>query len=397
MTRFAFRASAMEPSAADTNNTSDEMPTMDVTSPSSATSNVIDTTTTNNMNVHNIAVVDTTNNNNNTSDETSSKDDEPYTEDNSVEDEEEYLEDDDADSSKGKGKKKRKSHVETKHRKTFMSIDVIAMRSCLHLNQKEAAKKLNVSLSTLKRRFYEMRHELGCDKWPYPPHKPTSGTGKRKHAADSSDEDANMPSDEETNSDGEQEMITSYRAKTRRQSVSSALNKRRDSIQADYVSQPPLDDVTQDTNHSFHYDYKSANSYERNSKKLKATHTGFLSSSLPEPYGKQPSTSSTQHAPHQENPEFVFYKDSYEEQNSSDGDQSSSAPEMVSDDEYLQVAQRAAKATSASMVTKKKVTCDLNEITKKTQSLDNPREKEIYSGAILLMAFKQQQILSNTL
>nr|CAG4717802.1 unnamed protein product [Naegleria fowleri] len=394
MTRFAFRASATtEPTSTDSvTNTSDEMPTMDVTCPSSATSNVVDSANNNNtIEINNNMVVDI----NNTSDETSSKDDEPYTEDNSVEDEEEYLEDDDGESTKGKGKKKRKSHVETKHRKTFMSIDVVAMKSCLHLNQKEAAKKLNVSLSTLKRRFYEMRHELGCDKWPYPPHKPTGGSGKRKHTTESSDEDANMPSDEETNSDAEQE-VSSYRAKTRRQSVSTSLNKRRDSIQGDYVSQAPLDDVTQDTNQSYQYDFKSANSYERHSKKLKATHTGFLSSSLPEPYSKQPSTSSTQHVPQQENSEFIFYKDSYEEENSSDGDQSSSAPEMVSDDEYVQVAQRAAKATAGN-VTKKKVTCDLNEITKKTQSLENPREKEIYSGAILLMAFKQQQILSNTL
>ena len=84
-------------------------------------------------------------------DEISTREEDAYTEDNSVE-EDEYQEEDDDTSTTGKSKKKRKSHVETKHRKTFMSIDVPAMRSCLHLNQKDAAKKLNVSLSTLKRR-----------------------------------------------------------------------------------------------------------------------------------------------------------------------------------------------------------------------------------------------------
>lgn len=161
MTRFAFRASATtEPTSTDSvTNTSDEMPTMDVTCPSSATSNVVDSANNNNtIEINNNMVVDI----NNTSDETSSKDDEPYTEDNSVEDEEEYLEDDDGESTKGKGKKKRKSHVETKHRKTFMSIDVVAMKSCLHLNQKEAAKKLNVSLSTLKRRYVLRSLNIYC-------------------------------------------------------------------------------------------------------------------------------------------------------------------------------------------------------------------------------------------
>jgi len=77
---------------------------------------------------------------------------EQFTEDDSaINTDDEDMETDD-DNTSQTGRKKRKPHIETKHRKTFMSIDVIAMRSCLHLNQKEAANKLNVSLSTLKRR-----------------------------------------------------------------------------------------------------------------------------------------------------------------------------------------------------------------------------------------------------
>ncbi|EFC42930.1 hypothetical protein NAEGRDRAFT_58387 [Naegleria gruberi] len=52
------------------------------------------------------------------------------------------------------------------HRSNFVRIDEEQIRKVFHLTQRQAAAFLGVSLSTLKRRFYEMRESLGMDKWP---------------------------------------------------------------------------------------------------------------------------------------------------------------------------------------------------------------------------------------
>jgi len=52
------------------------------------------------------------------------------------------------------------------HRSNFVRIDEEQIRKVFHLTQRQAAASLGVSLSTLKRRFYEMRESLGIDKWP---------------------------------------------------------------------------------------------------------------------------------------------------------------------------------------------------------------------------------------
>lgn len=59
--------------------------------------------------------------------------------------------------------------------------------ACFHLPQHLAAKKLQVSLSTLKRRFYEMN--FGLKRWPY-----TSNTTGKKE--DEEDEDVEESADE---------------------------------------------------------------------------------------------------------------------------------------------------------------------------------------------------------
>ena len=40
------------------------------------------------------------------------------------------------------------------------------MLQVLHLSQQQACKALNCSLSTLKRRFYELKDEFGLERWP---------------------------------------------------------------------------------------------------------------------------------------------------------------------------------------------------------------------------------------
>lgn len=205
-----------------------------------------------------------------------------------------------------------------------------------------------------------MRHELGCDKWPYPPHSkgstPTpsssSSGSKRKSASTSSSEDEES-SDEQT--------MDSKPYKTRRQSVTST--KRRNSIH----NEDSTSNMTTE-NHS-----KSATNHltiERGSKKLKTAHTGFLSS--------VPDYKQSNHQ--NDNSDFVFYKDMYEEQSSEDDN---SSTEMGSDEEYK------------NRDLKKKSKCDLSEISKKAQSIENPREKEIYGAAVLLIALKQEQIIPN--
>ncbi|KAF0979267.1 hypothetical protein FDP41_001610 [Naegleria fowleri] len=52
------------------------------------------------------------------------------------------------------------------HRSNFVRIDEEQIRKVFHLTQRQAASCLGVSLSTLKRRFYEMRDSLKMDKWP---------------------------------------------------------------------------------------------------------------------------------------------------------------------------------------------------------------------------------------
>ncbi|KAG2379293.1 hypothetical protein C9374_007432 [Naegleria lovaniensis] len=52
------------------------------------------------------------------------------------------------------------------HRSNFVRIDEEQIRKVFHLTQRQAASFLGVSLSTLKRRFYEMRDSLKMDKWP---------------------------------------------------------------------------------------------------------------------------------------------------------------------------------------------------------------------------------------
>ncbi|KAL9653876.1 hypothetical protein ABK040_012936 [Willaertia magna] len=50
-----------------------------------------------------------------------------------------------------------------KRRRNYVGIDLDTMKPYFHLPQREAAKKLGISLSTLKRRYYE----LNLGKWPY--------------------------------------------------------------------------------------------------------------------------------------------------------------------------------------------------------------------------------------
>ncbi|KAL9643589.1 hypothetical protein ABK040_010202 [Willaertia magna] len=57
-------------------------------------------------------------------------------------------------------------YSQTFRRSSFKEIPVDVIVKHLHLPQKEAAKVLKVSVSTLKRRFYAVRHKIGIDKWP---------------------------------------------------------------------------------------------------------------------------------------------------------------------------------------------------------------------------------------
>ncbi|KAG2381570.1 hypothetical protein C9374_005954 [Naegleria lovaniensis] len=51
-------------------------------------------------------------------------------------------------------------------RSSFKEIPIDSIIQNLHLPQKEAAKALGVSVSTLKRRFYSVREQIGIEKWP---------------------------------------------------------------------------------------------------------------------------------------------------------------------------------------------------------------------------------------
>jgi len=237
-----------------------------------------------------------------------------------------------------------------------------------------------------------MREELGCDKWPYPPHKAgapinssttTTITGqKRRHSADTSSvEDYSSPSEEETEE---------RKPRTRRQSVTSANGKRRNSFNDATIQMfedatvASADSFTSNSNSSYTYDFASRamdpsnHSFERSNKKLKATHTGFLSSTLPDEAMKLS--------------DFVYYNDNFveQEEESSEGDQPLRSTD--SDEDFMEsVKQRLSQKKSTT-----RRTCDLKKISGMTNSVD-PKQREVFSAAILLVAFKQQQILSNAL
>jgi len=54
----------------------------------------------------------------------------------------------------------------SQRRSSYKEIPVEMIVQYLHLPQKDAAKALKVSVSTLKRRFYSVREQIGIDKWP---------------------------------------------------------------------------------------------------------------------------------------------------------------------------------------------------------------------------------------
>lgn len=51
-------------------------------------------------------------------------------------------------------------------RSSFKEIPIQSIVQHLHLSQRDAAKSLGVSVSTLKRRFYSVRDQIGIEKWP---------------------------------------------------------------------------------------------------------------------------------------------------------------------------------------------------------------------------------------
>ncbi|EFC40154.1 predicted protein [Naegleria gruberi] len=53
-----------------------------------------------------------------------------------------------------------------KHERRNKLITRKEMIKVLHLSQNQACKVLNCSLSTLKRRFYQLKDEIGLDRWP---------------------------------------------------------------------------------------------------------------------------------------------------------------------------------------------------------------------------------------
>ncbi|KAL9649736.1 hypothetical protein ABK040_009551 [Willaertia magna] len=59
-----------------------------------------------------------------------------------------------------------KRHNKKQSRNTFKVIEKAIMLKMLHLSQSSAAYLLNVSMSTLKRRFYDLKEDLQMDRWP---------------------------------------------------------------------------------------------------------------------------------------------------------------------------------------------------------------------------------------
>ncbi|KAL9642595.1 hypothetical protein ABK040_011160 [Willaertia magna] len=78
------------------------------------------------------------------------------------------------------------SKQDESHRSNFVKIDEEQIKSVFHLTQKQAAQHLGVSLSTLKRRFYEMRTSLNLDKWPTTNEESTSMHGEEQSNSSSS-------------------------------------------------------------------------------------------------------------------------------------------------------------------------------------------------------------------
>ncbi|KAL0485986.1 hypothetical protein AKO1_012293 [Acrasis kona] len=52
--------------------------------------------------------------------------------------------------------------IKKKSKSRRVQVDTKQILECMHLSQNEACKELNISLSTLKRRYYE----LNIGKWP---------------------------------------------------------------------------------------------------------------------------------------------------------------------------------------------------------------------------------------
>ncbi|KAL9657451.1 hypothetical protein ABK040_016719 [Willaertia magna] len=288
----------------------------------------------------------------------------------------------------GKGRK-RKSHVETKHRKTFMSIDVESMRNCLHLNQKEAAKRLGVSLSTLKRRFYEMRNELGYDKWPFPSHGSSKGTSTKSLQGGLMESDEEESSEEEEMRDMEEESEVSEQnnapivpvTRMRRRRNSQVSKERRfSSVSEDLFlynnnSNSVLDLSSGSSNSSFELTKQDASQVGNSTKRIKMSQTGFLECNTIVQDEAQ-NNSSQEHKD-----DFIYYYD----------DESEEVPQLddntTSDEEYLE-----------DKTVKSKKSWNLNQLSKYTVQLTpGTEERDICDAALLLVAFKKQQLLSNAL
>ncbi|KAF0974659.1 hypothetical protein FDP41_006133 [Naegleria fowleri] len=56
--------------------------------------------------------------------------------------------------------------INFQHKNSAKHISKYDLIKVLHLSQPQACKVLNCSMSTLKRKFYQMKNELGMDKWP---------------------------------------------------------------------------------------------------------------------------------------------------------------------------------------------------------------------------------------
>ncbi|EFC41423.1 predicted protein [Naegleria gruberi] len=59
------------------------------------------------------------------------------------------------------------SNVKFTRKRTVENITTDEMIRILHLTQQQACTLLGCSLSTIKRKFYSIRNELGIDKWPH--------------------------------------------------------------------------------------------------------------------------------------------------------------------------------------------------------------------------------------